>query len=195
MGGKRRAIDSAERVEVASRAEWRAWLAARHRQTEGIWLVFHKKHHPLYLAWEDVVREALCFGWIDGLARRFDDDRTMRYISPRKPGSPWSALNKRHIAELEECDLIRPAGREKIEAAKQDGSWTLLDDIEAMIVPKDMADALASTPDARVNYDAFAPSAKRGLLWWVKSARTTATRDARIARVAADAAQGRVANS
>jgi len=195
MGGKRSIIDRAERVEVASRADWRAWLETNHRRTDGVWLVSHKKHHPLYLAWEDIVREALCFGWIDGQAKRLDADRTMRYVSPRKPGSPWSALNKRHIAELEECGAMRPAGREKIEAAKQDGSWTLLDDVEALIVPDDMAEALASTPGARPNYDAFVPSAKRGLLWWVKSARTPATRAARIARVAACAAQGRIATS
>lgn len=194
MGGKPRAVDRKLRVEVANRAQWRDWLEANHRQTEGVWLVYHKKHHPLYLAWQDIVQEALCFGWIDGQAKRLDADRTMRYLSPRKPGSPWSALNKKHIAELNEQGLMRAAGRDKIAAAKRDGSWTLLDDVEALIVPEDLAEALASTPGARANYDAFTRSHKRGLLWWVKSARTAKTRADRIDRVANAAAQGRVAN-
>ena len=194
MGSKARAIDSAERVEVANRAELRAWLARNHRQAGGIWLIFYKKHHALYLPWGDIVQEALCFGWVDSQKRRLDDERTMLYLCPRRPGSPWSGLNKKHIAGLEKTGLIHPAGQARIDAAKQDGSWTLLDDIEALIVPPDLARALDGIPGARDGYDRFRPSAKRGLLWWIKSAGTEATRNARIARTAEQAARGEVAN-
>lgn len=195
MGSKARAIDRAERVAVTNRAEWRAWLTANHTRESGIWLVFYKKRHALYLPWNDIVQEALCFGWIDSLARKLDDDRTMLYVSPRKPGSAWSGLNKKHIAELEDTGLIHPAGQAKIDAARRDGSWTLLDDIEAMLVPSDLAVALDGTPGARAGYDSFRPSARRGLLWWIKCARTEATRHARIARTAEQAARGKVANA
>ncbi|MBT8494709.1 MAG: YdeI/OmpD-associated family protein [Deltaproteobacteria bacterium] len=194
MGGKRRALDAAERVEVANRAQWRAWLAGNHRRTSGIWLVVFKKHHPHYLPWADIVQEALCFGWIDSTNRRLDDDRTMLYLSPRKPGSPWSKINKRHIAELESSGLMQPAGRAKIDAAKRDGSWVLLDDVEAMIMPRDLEASFAEQPDARRNYDRFPDGAKRGLLWWIKSARTEATRQNRVAKTVAQAASGKIAN-
>ena len=196
MGRKTRNwLDRAPRVAVANRAEWRAWLLANHTLPQGIWLVFHKKHHRLHLPWRDIVQEALCFGWIDSTKRRVDDDRSMLYVSPRRPGSPWSGLNKRHIVEITEAGLMHPSGQARIDAAREDGSWTLLDDVEAMVLPPDLIAALDTRPGARAAFDSFTPGAIRGLLWWIKSARTASTRAARIERTAVAAADGRVANA
>ena len=194
MGTKvRRRLDEAERVHVRNRAEWRAWLQDHYQQPDGIWLVFYKKHHPLYLPWGDIVQEALCFGWIDNLPRKLDQDRTTLYVAPRKPGSPWSGLNKRHIEVVADAGLMHPAGQAKIDAAKADGSWALLDDVEAMLVPDDLAAALDGIAGARNAYEGFTPGVKRGLLWWIKSAKTDATRAARIGKTAAQAALGKAA--
>lgn len=195
MGFKKRALDSAERIEIKSRAQWRSWLSVNWQRGSGIWLVVYKKHHHHYMQWSDIVQEALCFGWIDGQRRRLDEDRTMLYVSPRKPGSIWSKLNKEHLRELADKGLMHSAGQSKVDAAKADGSWTLLDDIDAMIIPVDLAHALKSVPGARAKFDGFRPGAIRGLLWWIKSARTDATRRKRIAQTAKEAALGKVANT
>jgi len=195
VGFKTRSIDGAERVEIKSRAEWRAWLSRNWERESGIWLVVYKKHHRHYLPWDDIVQEALCFGWIDSTRRRLDVDRTMLYVSPRKPGSHWSKINKQHLQELAAKALIHPAGLSKVNAARADGSWTLLSDIEAMVVPDDLGRALNATPGARAGFEGFTPGAVRGLLWWIKSARTDETRRKRIERTTREAARGRVANA
>jgi uncharacterized protein YdeI (YjbR/CyaY-like superfamily) len=179
-----------ERVEVTSRAQWRAWLAAHHDDSVGIWLVTYKKHcGDRYLPWGDLVAEALCFGWVDSQTRRVDDDRTSVLVTPRKAGSAWSRVNKQHVADLEAAGLMTDAGRAPIAAAKADGSWVFLDDVEARIVPDDLAEALASR-DARANWDAFPPSAQKVALEWIKRAKREATRTARITQVADGAARG-----
>jgi uncharacterized protein YdeI (YjbR/CyaY-like superfamily) len=103
--------------------------------------------------------------------------------------------NKKYITALEKAGLMHAAGRAKINEAKQDGSWTLLDDVEAPVSSPDLEAALSSTPGARANYEGFTPGAKRGLLWWIKSARTKPTRGRRVSIVAQQAAKGRVANA
>ncbi|MEM9999194.1 MAG: YdeI/OmpD-associated family protein [Bacteroidota bacterium] len=190
------ALDSADRVEVTSRAAWRAWLAAHHTQPDGIWLVTYKKHTGgRYVDYDSIVEEALCFGWIDSLPRKLDADRTMLYVSPRKPGSIWSRLNKQRIEALEADGRMTEIGRAKIEAAKADGSWTLYDDVENLVIPDDLAAALASAPAAEAAFDGFSASSKKGVLWWIKSAKRDATRAKRIAETVRLAALGVVANT
>ena len=131
-----------ERVQVESRAELRAWLEANHTRTESVWLVTYKKHVPeKYISWDEVVEEALCFGWIDSLPRKLDAERSMLLLSPRRAGSPWSRLNKQRVAKLQEAGLIMPSGLATIEQAKADGSWTLYDEIEELVIPDDLAQA------------------------------------------------------
>ena len=185
-----RAGESLERVEVRSRAAWRDWLAANHGRAESVWLVRFLAHHPDHLAYPDAVREALCFGWIDAVPRKLDADRTMVLTSPRKPGSAWSGLNKRTVAELEAEGLIAPPGRAAIDRAKADGSWTFLDDVERLEVPADLARALDAAPGSRAAWDGFPPSARRGMLEWIKRAKRPETRAKRVARTAECAARG-----
>ena len=113
----------------------------------------------------------------------------MLYVCPRRPKSPWSRVNKRHIEALLAADLMHPAGLRQIEQAKADGSWSVYDEVEDLIIPPDLAAALADNPAAQANFAAFSDSSTKGILWWIKSAKRPATRQKRIAetvRLAAD---------
>lgn len=183
-------------VQIESRAEWRTWLTVNHARTEGLWLITYKKRSGRpHVSYDEVVEEALCFGWIDSKGNKLDDERTMLWMAPRKPGTGWSALNKKRIAVLAEAGLLMPPGLAKIEAAKQDGSWELLDAIERLEVPADLATALAENGLASANFEAFPRSAKRSILEWIASAKRAETRARRIAETVELAAQNLRANS
>jgi uncharacterized protein YdeI (YjbR/CyaY-like superfamily) len=172
-------------VQPASRAEWRAWLEQNHTRTEGVWLVSYKKTAGKpRVEYAEAAEEALCFGWIDGQAGTLDSERTMLWMSPRKKGSGWSRVNKERIERLVAGGLMTPAGLARIDAAKQDGSWTLLDSFEALEMPDDLRQALASYPDAERHFAAFPPSTRKNILQWVGLARKPETRAARIAETA-----------
>jgi uncharacterized protein YdeI (YjbR/CyaY-like superfamily) len=182
---------SYEQVEITSRAEWRDWLAANHTTSPGIWLVTYKKAAgpDLYVPYDDIVLEALCFGWIDGQARGVDDERTSLLLTPRKPKSGWSRPNKRRIEQLEAEGLIEPAGRRAIETAKENGSWSALDDVENLVEPPELKAALDANADARRNWDEFPRSAKRAALEWISTAKRPETRERRISETVASAAK------
>ena len=173
------------KVQVESRKEWRAWLEANHESAESIWLVtFKKTSGKLHVSYDAVVEEALCFGWIDSLPRKLDDERSMLLLSPRKPGSAWSKVNKDRVERMAAAGKMHPAGLRKIEQSKADGSWTFLDDVEALVIPDDLAAALAEYEDAEENFMAFPPSTKRGILEWIKQAKRPETRSKRIRETA-----------
>jgi len=182
------------RVEVRGRAQWRAWLAANHTQPESIWLVFYKKHHPDHLDRDALVEEALCFGWIDSLPRKLDADRTMIRVSPRQKGSIWSRLSKERAARMIDAGLMTEAGYAAIERAKEDGSWTIYDECEDLVVRPDLAEALDAVEGAREAWDGFPASSRKGILWWIKSAKTAKTRAERVAETARLAGLGLRAN-
>jgi uncharacterized protein YdeI (YjbR/CyaY-like superfamily) len=188
----RRRLDDAPRVEPPDRAAWRSWLTDHSGGPGGVWLVLPRRPagRDVAFTYEDAVREALCFGWVDSTARALDDTRTMLWLAPRKPGSGWAGTNKRRIAELEAAGLMAEPGRRVVEAARADGSWSLLDDVEAGVVPDDLAAALAGVPGARETWDAFPPSARRAALAWVALARRPETRRRRIVETAQKAGRG-----
>lgn len=174
-----------ERVQIKSRTQWRTWLEKNHTQDEGIWLVTFKKHTgDKYVSYDEVVEEAICFGWIDSLPRKLDEERTMLWLAPRKPGSGWSKLNKERVEKMMAAGLMTPAGLEKIEVAKQDGSWSALDAIEALEIPPDLEAAFAAYSTARQNFEAFPRSVKRSILEWIATAKRPTTRVKRIEETA-----------
>jgi uncharacterized protein YdeI (YjbR/CyaY-like superfamily) len=184
-------MNDAPIVEVKSRSELRTWLEKNHATKGGVWLASYKKSGgSLYLPWDDIVEELLCFGWIDSVARKLDDQRSMLYICPRKPGSVWSALNKKRLAKLEEEGIITASGWAVIDRAKADGSWSSIDSAEAGEEPPDLTLALDSEPKAREHWNALAFSARRGVLTWLISAKTEKTRSARIAQIVAQCERG-----
>lgn len=184
-----------EHVEPRSLDEWRAWLSEHHTRTRGVWLVtWRTGTNGPQIGYEQTVEQALCFGWIDSTARRLDDERRMLWFAPRKKGSGWARTNKARIERLTAAGLMTPAGTALIDAAKADGSWTLLDDVEDLVVPDDLAAALAARPPAAEHWAAFPPSARRALLGWIVMAKRPQTRAKRIAETAAAAAENRRAN-
>ena len=179
-----------EKVTVESRQAWREWLQLHYQQSESIWLVTYKKQAgALYLPYDDIVEEALCFGWIDSLPRKLDELRTMLLLSPRKPKSVWSKLNKQRVERLIQQGLMMPSGLEKVTKAKIDGSWTFLDDVEALVIPEDLALGLASDEQAKQYFEAFSPSVKKGILQWIKMAKRSQTRQQRIDKTVSLAAK------
>lgn len=184
-----------EQFYAKDRHEWRAWLEANHATAPGIWLIYYKKESGKpRVDYADAVEEALCFGWVDSKPNMLDDERYMQLFSPRKAKSPWSKLNKSRVEKLIAQGLMMPAGLEKIEAAKQDGSWTAYDAIEELAVPPDLEEALAENEAARINFDAFPPSSKKNILWWIESAKRPETRAKRIEETVRLAAQNIKAN-
>ncbi len=171
------------------------WLRENHDRAEGVWLVrFKAGAARSNLTLEQSIRQALCFGWIDSLPRTLDEERTLLYFAPRKPGSNWSRINRDRVTELESRGLLAPAGTQKIEAARADGSWSALDPVDRLEIPDDLQKAFDRYPGARVEWDGFPPSARRGILEWILNAKRATTRSRRIEETAALAQRGERAN-
>jgi uncharacterized protein YdeI (YjbR/CyaY-like superfamily) len=121
-----------------SKTDWRKWLEINHQSAQYIWLVYYKSSTKVAsLSWSEAVDEALCFGWIDSTKKTIDEERYMQYFSRRKPHSNWSKINKEKVIILAQNNLITKAGFNAIEIAKQNGSWTILDEVEALVIPND----------------------------------------------------------
>jgi uncharacterized protein YdeI (YjbR/CyaY-like superfamily) len=182
-------------VEVITREAWRAWLAAHYAQDESVWCVTYKAGASKpRVGYDDLVEEALCFGWIDSAVRRLDAERTMLLMSPRRDKSAWSAINKARVDKLLAAGMMTPAGLAKVESAKASGLWTKLDAVEALTVPDDLAGAFRDHPGAEANWLSFPRSTKRGILEWIEQAKKPETRAARVMETAAKAAQNIRAN-
>jgi len=171
----------AQLLTLADRREWREWLSEHHGSSAGVWVAIGKKGGTATaLTYDDAVGEALCFGWIDSISRSVDDHRFAQRFTPRRPGGNWSRSNKKRVERLIEQGLMAPAGLAAVEAAKNDGSWSLLDDVEALVVPDDLAQAFASNERARVFFEKLNASRKRAILYWIATAKRESTRQRRI---------------
>jgi uncharacterized protein YdeI (YjbR/CyaY-like superfamily) len=188
---RRTALHTAEKVELETRQAWRAWLADNHARPDGVWLVSWRRHtgRPA-MTYDDVVEEALCFGWVDSTAKTLDEDRSMLYLAPRRRGSGWSRPNKIRIERLEDAGAIAEPGRRVIEAARLDGSWTLLDDAEALVVPPDLSAAFDRYPGSRGGWEALPASARKQALGWIALAKREQTRARRVEQAASAAQRG-----
>ena len=185
-------LDDADRFEPASLAEWSAWLAEHHATTPGVWLVSAKKSSGRQaFGYEDAVVEALRWGWVDSTQRGVDEHRSMIWFAPRRAQSIWTRNNKQRVARLEAEGRLEAPGRAAVEAAKANGMWTLMDDVEDLVVPADLAAAFEQHPGSREQFDAFRPSVRKQVLAWIALARKPETRAARVAATAEEAAQGR----
>lgn len=190
-------LDEGEQLTAPDAGSWRDWLEAHHATAPGVWLLNVRGTAATGVGYEDAVRQALCFGWIDGPVRTFTTTadeggaRVGQWFSPRRRGSGWAATNKARLAELEAAGMLAPAGIRAIEAAKADGTWTMLDGPEAGIEPPEFAAALDAVPAARAAWDGFPKSVKKQGLTLIATARRPETRTARIGKIVADAAAGR----
>lgn len=168
-----------------SRSDWRKWLVKNHETKQSVWLLFYnKKSEKESISWSDAVDEALCFGWIDSKKQKIDEFSYRQYYSKRKPDSTWSKINKEKIKQLVKNGLMTKSGLKSIEIAKQNGSWTILDEVEQLIVPKDLKEVLTSYNNAFEYFDSQSKSSKKMLLYWVASAKRSKTRQKRIEEIA-----------
>jgi uncharacterized protein YdeI (YjbR/CyaY-like superfamily) len=175
-----------------SREAWRTWLQVNHARERGVWLCSWKANtgRPA-CPYPDAVEEAICFGWIDSTVNTLDDERGLQLMTPRRARSGWTRLNRRRADEQEAAGRMTDAGRRSVEVAKANGWWTLMDPVEDLLEPDDLAAALDASPDARTAWDGFPPSSRKQMLWWVITAAKPDTRARRIARIVTDAAHGR----
>lgn len=182
--------DNFEQVEVSSAEELRNWLLAHHQQQASVWLVTYKKAVPTkYVSTGEVLDELLCFGWIDGIRRKLDEERTMQLIAPRRV-EHWAKSYKERAAKLIEQGKMEAAGYQSIEAAKASGLWDFMDDVDQLLVPADLHAELQKYPGAADFFDAINDSSKRFVLRWLKLAKTDKTRTARLQELAQLSARG-----
>ena len=169
-------------IHPKTRAGWRSWLNKNHAKCDGVWLIYYRTSTGRRrLSWEDAVREALCFGWIDSKVKPIDDERYKQIFTPRKPRGVWSKINKQYIDELIESELMTDAGLRAVDVAKKNGAWSLLEPVDALIVPADLESALQGSERAREAYEALSKSAKQAVLYSLYSAKREETRAKRLA--------------
>jgi uncharacterized protein YdeI (YjbR/CyaY-like superfamily) len=163
-------------IDVRTRRQWRAWLAKNHASSPGIWLVRHKQHTGVQsMPYEDIVREALCFGWIDSLIKRLDDDRYALKVTPRKPTSKWSDVNRRRWDELKAAGLLAAPG---LAAAPTANRYTPHPSIPEL--PAYIAKAFKTNLAAWQHFQALAPTYRRDFVVWIHTAKRPETRERRI---------------
>ena len=165
--------------------DWRDWLHQHHQSyTQGVFLIFYKLETNIpTMRWEEAVRVALCYGWIDSTVKSMGGGKRRQYFCPRNPKSTWSKLNKTYIEELDKQGLIHESGWKLIDIAKKTGTWTEMDDVENLVVPKDLQDAFRTNRVAYENYQNFSPGYRKSYLSGLHSAKRQATRDKRIAEI------------
>jgi len=174
-------------LDVRTRAQWRAWLARHHTSSRGVWFVFHKVHTGVKsLPYEDFVREALCFGWIDSLLKRLDDDRFALKVTPRKPASKWSDINRGRWRELKRAGLLRPAG---LAAAPTGNRYAPKPSIPEL--PSYIRKAFRSHPDAWSFFQKLPRGERRNFVVWIHIAKRPETRERRTRESIALLAAGR----
>ena len=180
-------------VEVfcpSDKKDWRDWLELNHNKKEAVWLIFYKKKSPNYnLSWRESVDEALCFGWIDSTKKAIDNEKYRQYFCKRKPKSNWSKINKDKVTTLMDQGLMKEAGYKSIEIAKENGSWTILDKVEALIIPDDLKSAFEKYKVSMEYFNSLSKSVKKQLLYWIVSAKRIETRQKRIQQIVEDADQ------
>ncbi len=174
----------------ASPHEWRHWLKENHISKQSVWLVYYKKKSGMpTISWSEAVDEALCFGWIDSKAKPVDEEKYIQFFSKRKAGSTWSKVNKEKVKKLIAAELMTQAGSESIERAKQIGSWTILDDVEELIIPKDLEKEFKTKPGSKNFFLSLSKSVKKAMLQWLVLAKQQETRQKRISELAELASQ------
>lgn len=190
MTAEETAPDGRPMVGPFDRAGWRAWLIENHATSGGVHLVsWRRPSGKTSVPYEDAVEEALCVGWIDSVGGKLDDERGLQWFSPRRSRSGWARSNKERIERLTAAGQMLPAGLAAIEEAKRNGTWTLLDDVENLVVPDDLGAAFDGNPPARAHWDAFSRSPRRAILAWIAQAKRPETRARRVADAAEHAAR------
>lgn len=172
-------------VAASSTDEWRKWLSQNHLLEVSVWLVIYKMDSGIpSVYYPEAVDEALCFGWIDSKPNKRDSKSYYQFFSKRNPKSNWSLVNKKKVAKLLSAGKMAPAGLEMVKLAKQSGTWDALNKVDTLAIPPDLELALANMQNARLYWDQFPPSTRRGILEWINNAKKPETRAKRILETA-----------
>ena len=164
--------------------DWYEWLLNNHNQSKGVYLIFFKLELNVpTMRWEEAVKVAICFGWIDSTVKSLGNGKRRQYFCPRNPKSTWSALNKKYVEELIVKGLIHASGFNLIDIAKETGTWSAMDDVENGIIPYDLKIAFNLNSIAFENYQNFAKGYRKNYLSWLHSAKREETRNKRIAQI------------
>lgn len=175
----------------SNRQQWRTWLQENHLTKQSVWLIYYKKKsNTPTISYSEAVDEALCFGWIDSTRRSLGEDQFTQFFCKRKPKSVWSKVNKAKVVALTDAGLMKPAGLVCIERAKANGSWTILDEVEELIIPADLEQALETQPDAKTFFLNQPNSLRKQMLQWLMLAKRPETRLKRISLIADAAGKG-----
>lgn len=176
-------------IRIHTPAEWRQWLLEHHLVEQSVWIICNTKAsgQPA-VAWSELVDEALCFGWIDSTRKTIQQGSFKQLFSRRKPHGTWSKVNKEKIEKLIASGKMTAAGLEVIRIAQENGSWSILDSVEQLLIPEDLDGALNSYPGAAAYFDGLSRSVKKMLLQWIVMAKRPETRNKRIAEIAEQAA-------
>lgn len=171
-------------------AEWWEWLEQNHQSKQSVWLVYYRKSTgKKTLTWSEAVDMALCFGWIDSKQVKIDDEKSHQFFSKRKAKSVWSKINKEKIDRLSKEGLMTKAGWNSVNIAKKNGSWTILDEVEELIVPEDLEAAFKGKKMAKEYFTSLSKSTRKALLQWLVMAKRAETRQNRITEIVAMAEQ------
>lgn len=177
-------LDKLERFHAHDRHELRAWLEKNHHVSQGMLLLTYRrstgKPRPEI---GEIVEELLCFGWIDSKLVKLDEERTMLLCTLRRSRSIWSKVNKERVEWLSAAGLMQPRGLEAVANARKNGSWDSLNDVDSMVEPQDLRNALDTVPEARRHWEAYPASYRRRVFYWLYSAKRPETRRTRVGRV------------
>lgn len=170
------------KLYVTNRDDWRAWLRRNHDAKKEVWLIYYKKHTGKpRIPYDDAVEEALCFGWIDSIIKKIDDEKFAQKFTPRKGKSKWSELNKRRARKMIKEGKMTEAGLAKIQDAKNSGEWFKTASVRReLVIPPYMEKALATNKKALDYFNNLANSYKRQLVGWITSAKREKTRKRRL---------------
>jgi uncharacterized protein YdeI (YjbR/CyaY-like superfamily) len=163
----------AETLYLANRDDWREWLEKNHDTEKEVWLIFYKTHTSKpTIPYEDAVEEALCFGWIDSIIKKIDDEKFARKFTPRKTKSKWSKLNKKRVEKMITEGKMSEAGLTQIEEAKKSGEWfKTVTRQQTLVIPPFIKEALAANKKALDNFNNLAISYKRQYIGWITNAK------------------------
>ena len=174
----------------ANKEQWREWLQKNHDQKQAVWLICYRKNAGIpTVSWSEAVDEALCFGWIDSKKKPIDEEKSMQFFSRRKAKSTWSKINKEKIQQLIDDGRMTQSGLASVDLAKQNGSWTILDEVEALIIPNDLETALMIKPAAKTFFMSLSKSVQKSMLQWLVLSKRPETRQKRINEIATFAQQ------
>jgi uncharacterized protein YdeI (YjbR/CyaY-like superfamily) len=188
MTTKRKAEEKIETFRPTSSKSWRKWLEKNHDSKKAVWLLcYRKKTNKPTVTWSEAVDEALCFGWIDSIRKSIDEESFIQYFSPRKPRSTWSKVNKEKIKVLTKEGRMTKAGLEKIEVAKKNGSWEILNSVDDLTIPADLEKTFKSKPKLRKYFLGLSKSVQKQTLHRLVMAKRPETREKRIAEFVEEA--------